>query len=106
MFAQLFLGIFFIIKGIVEHIARKPNLFIPEAAVQNIPKEELSNYLKKVGKVHILLGAFIASMGQIEFWYKPELWIYITTYIVLGFGLIGILLYLNKRYSGSYIMRG
>lgn len=105
MFAQLFLGLFFIIKGIVEHFARKPNLFVFERQIQNIPKEKRTSYLKKVGKVHIVLGAFIMTMGQIEYRYDPDTSMFITTYILIGFGLIGLLIYFNKKYSGSYVLR-
>ncbi|CQR47530.1 hypothetical protein BN1058_01853 [Paraliobacillus sp. PM-2] len=105
MFAQLFLGIYFVVKGIVEHFARKPNLFLSEDTIQRISKENLPSYLKRVGKTHIFLGIFIAIMGQIEHWYNPEHWIFILTYIVLAFACLGIIVYLNKKYSGDYILR-
>lgn len=104
MFAQLFLGFFFIVKGIVEHFSRKPNLFLSEAAIQSISTAELSSYLNKVGKTHIALGVFIASMGQIEYRYNPELWVFITVYIILGLAFIAVIASLNKRYSGSFML--
>lgn len=105
MFAQLFLGIYFVVKGVVEHYARKPNLFLSESTIQSISKDKLSSYLKKVGKVHIVLGIFIATMGQIEYRYNPELWTFIMTYIILGLACIAMIAYLNKKYSGNYILR-
>ena len=105
MFAQLFLGIYFVLKGIVEHYTRKPNLFVSEGTIQSVYKENLPSYLKRIGKIHIFLGVFIAIMGQIEHWYNPELWIFIMVYIILGFACIGVIIYLNKKYSGDYILR-
>ncbi|MFA9560502.1 hypothetical protein ACERII_24690 [Evansella sp. AB-rgal1] len=105
MFALLFLGIYFVVIGIVEHYARNPNLFISEATIQSISEENLPNYLKRAGKIHIFLGIFIAIMGQIEYWYNPELWIFIMTNIILAFGYLGLIFYLNKKYSGNYKLR-
>lgn len=105
MFAQLFLGIYFIVQGIVEHYVRKPNLFLSEAMMQRISKDDLPTYLKKVGKSHMVLGILIATMGQIEYRYNPELWIFIGTYIVLGLVCISTIAYLNKKYSGKYLLR-
>ncbi len=105
MFAQLILGSFFVIKGIVEHFSRKPNFFISEITLRSIFSKFLPNYLKKVGKTHIVFGFIIISMGQIEYRFNPELWIFINSYIVLGLSCIAVLLYLNKRYSGNYILR-
>ncbi|MGM8216738.1 hypothetical protein ACLIA0_14475 [Bacillaceae bacterium W0354] len=105
MVAQLFIGIYFVVKGIVELYSRKPNYFLSEGTIQSIPKENLSSYLKSIGAVHILIGIIVAMMGQIEYWYNPNLWIFIIAYIMIVFAFLGILLYLNKKYSGNYILR-
>lgn len=105
IFAQLFLGIYFVVKGIVQHYSKEPNLFVSEISVQIISKDKLPNYLKKVGKIHIILGIIIATMGQIEYRYNPEPRTFIITYIILGLICISMLFYLNKKYAGNYILR-
>lgn len=100
MFAQLFLGLFFIIKGVVEHLARKPNLFVSEAQLN---QEE--TYVKKVGKIHIVLGLIFVIMGQIEYRFQPESFIFISVYLVLGLSCLVTILFLNKKYTGYYILR-
>src|SRR5690625_2923549 len=102
MFVQLFLGIYFVAKGIVELYARKPNFLLSEGTILSIPKKNLSSYLKRVGIVHIFLGTFVATMGHIEYWHNPELWPFIMTYIIIGFTCLGIIVYLNKKYTGYY----
>jgi|SRR5690554_1357984 len=105
MFAQLLMGIFFIIRGTVEIFARKPNYFLSKGTIDSIPKENLPIYLKRVGIVHILLGVLFATMGHIEYWHNPEPRIFITIYIVIGLILLGMIVFLNKKYSGNYILR-
>lgn len=105
MFVQLFIGIYFVVKGLVELYARKPNLFLSEGTIQSIPEENLSNYLKSIGAVHILIGIIVTIMGQIEYWYNPNIWVFIMAYIIIVFAFLGILSYLNKKYSGNYILR-
>lgn len=105
MIAQLIFGIYFIIKGIVKHYSTKPSLFTSETITNRLSNEELSRYLKKVGKVYIAFGILVVTMGQIEHRYNPELLPYVITYIVLGLLLIGILFYFNKKYLGQYILR-
>ncbi|QHS23174.1 hypothetical protein GWK91_09535 [Virgibacillus sp. MSP4-1] len=92
-------------KGIVELYVRKPNLLISEAMILSFSKENLPKYLKKVGKIHIFLGVFIAVMGQIEYRYNPELWTFILVYVVIGLACIARIIYLNKEYSGDYLLR-
>lgn len=92
-------------KGIVQHYSRESNLFVPEIATQIISKDKLPIYLKKIGKIHIILGITIATMGQIEYRYNPESLVFLTTYITLGFACISMIFYLNKKYTGNYILR-
>lgn len=99
MFAQLLVGIYFIVTGVAEYFTKKPNWFVSSRRIERVSTENVSIYLRKVGKVHIFLGMFIATMGQIEQWLKPELSIFITTYIVIGFGCIGMVSYLHKKYE-------
>ncbi|HLU21428.1 MAG TPA: hypothetical protein VKZ77_02980 [Bacillaceae bacterium] len=101
MYAQLFLGIFFIIQGITKHFSRKPNLLISKVVFQRLSDEEVSSYLKKVGKVNILFGLIVVTMGQIEYRYQPNPWIFLPTYILLGLACIALIIYINKRYTGN-----
>ncbi|ACB84454.1 hypothetical protein [Natranaerobius thermophilus] len=108
MFGQLFLGIYFIIKGIVEFRVKKPdkpNIFISEALINSMPHEILPEYLNKLGMAHIGLGILIATMGQVEYWFDPNIEIFITTYIVLGAIFLGTIFILNKKYTGKFIIR-
>lgn len=106
MYAQLFLGVFFVIKGIVECLSRRTNFFVSRAMVDNITqKEELPKYLRKIGIAHVLLGILIITMGQIEYRMKPDLSTFIIAYIILGCSYLMVITLLNKRYSGYYFLR-
>lgn len=105
MFAQLFLGIFFIVKGIVLYFSKKPNFFFAEVKLRNVSKEASANYLRTVGKVNIIFGVIVVAMGQIEYRINLDPWMYLITYIIIGLSLITSLLLLNKKYTGNYILR-
>jgi len=105
MYAQLFLGLFWIILGIVTYFKRKPGLLLSATVTPNIFEKDLPSYLKKSGKVQFCFGVFVIIMGQIEYRMNPEFWIFITSYIVVGSVCISIKAHLNKKYSGKYILR-
>ncbi len=101
MFAQLFLGVYFVIRGISEYFS-KPNLFTVPTVFEATNKENLPVYLKKIGMAHIYLGLLFIMMGQIEYWYNPEPKIFITTYITLGGLFVLLITFINKKYTGDY----
>ncbi|MGD6856420.1 hypothetical protein [Bacillus infantis] len=105
MSIQLILGIYFIAIGIGEHYSTKPGFFLSKDTVQCIAKDDLPIYLRKIGKIHIVLGLLFVTMGQIEHRYNPDLLVFIMTYIVLGLSCFFLIIYLNKKYSGKYILR-
>ena len=88
MFAQLFLGINFIVIGIVQHYSKKPSFFLSEDVIQRISKKELPCYLRRVGKAFVALGILFITMGQIEYHYNPEISAFIVTDIILGLACI------------------
>src|SRR5699024_12122940 len=84
MYAQLFLGLLWIILGTVTYFKRKPGLLLSATITTNIFEKDLPSYLKKISKVQIFFGVFVIIMGQIEYRMNPEFWIFITSYIVVG----------------------
>lgn len=105
MVTQLLLGIYFIGKGIVEQYSRNSNLFFSEATIQSISNDNLVIYLRRIGKIHMILGILFVTMGQIEYRYNPEPMFFISTYIILVLVCILMIIYLNKKYLGNYVLR-
>ena len=105
IFVQLFLGIYFVVQGIVHLNSKQSNFFVSETVVQMIKKEQLPIYLKKVGIIHILIGILMVTMGQIEYRYQPNPKTFVSIYIILAFSCVSMLFFLNKKYTGHFIIR-
>ena len=95
--SQLFLGIYFVVIGIVHLNSKQANFFVSETIVQIIKKEQLPIYLKKVGIIYILIGILMATMGQIEYRYQPNLKTFVSIYILLALPCVSMLFFLNKN---------
>lgn len=105
IFVQLFLGIYFVVEGIVYLNSKQSNFFVSETMVQMIKKEQLPIYLKKVGIIHILIGILIVTMGQIEYRYQPNPKTFVSIYIILALPCVSMLFFLHKKYTGHFIIR-
>lgn len=103
MFAQIFLGIGIIVKGIF-HWANT-NVFISNKVKQNISEHQLGEFQKGMVLPHFLLGMLSIVMGIIEKMNILKTSIFVAIYVVLAVIPLGMILVNNKKHSGDYWLR-
>jgi hypothetical protein len=103
VFAQIFLGIGIIAKGIF-HWANS-TVFISNKVKQKISEHQLEEFQKGMVLPHFLLGMLFIGMGIIEEMNIFKTSIFVVIYIVLAVIPLGMILVNNKKYSGDYFLR-
>jgi len=102
MYAQIFLGIVIIVKGILHWFST--SIVISNKVKQIISEHQLKKFQKGVALPHFLLGILFIAMGIVERMKILETPIFIAIYIILGAIPIGMTLINNKKYSGYYLL--
>jgi cytochrome b561 len=100
MYAQIFLGIAIIIKGILHWI--NSSIVISNKVKQVIRGHQMKEYQGRVALSHFLLGILFISMSVLENMKILQTPLFIAIYIVLGAIPLGMVLIYNKKYSGYY----
>lgn len=100
MFAQIFLGILTIVRGVLHWVNSK--VVVNDRVISNISEDQIRKFQKGVALPHFLLGILFISMGIIEKMNIFQTPIFIAIYIILGIIPLGMILINNKRFSGNY----
>lgn len=102
MYAQIFLGLAMIIKGICNLLKLK--IVISKNAKKMIDENDLSSFQKGLALPYFLLGIIFITMGLIERENIIQRPMYIGIYIILAAIPLAMVLANNKKHSGYYFL--
>ncbi len=102
MYAQIFLGLAIIIKGILHWI--NSSIVISSKVKQVISEHHMKEYQHRVALSHFILGILFISMAILESMKILQTPLFIAIYILLAAIPLGMVLFNNKKYSGYYFL--
>ncbi|MFC5986376.1 hypothetical protein ACFPXP_08010 [Marinicrinis lubricantis] len=101
MFAQIFLGIWMLVRGLCHLF--KLNFLLRKSVMHTLSEEELASFHRGLVLPYILLGMTFIIMGIVESKDILSMPLFLAIYIILGAVSLTLILINNKKHSGYYI---